>query len=299
MEVVLNGVDITEEVCRAEFNDYSAARCDSLLLFLNDEEKRIRKMNIKKGDSVRALSDEISSGVMYVSNITYIKNNVLIKALSAKITLFEEKTFYKNNISFDEMMKEISDETGCRIYIVNPLQKKYIDVTRNKQNPLSFLESRLSIEGYQFKIIDNEIIVYDEKKQEKRESVEDFTENDFESGLQFETKDAGMIASIENIYMTEGYTIKTYRESGRPGKKLQMSMAVNSIGESEEYSDNIMRKANMYEFTASGKITGLKMKSGQTVNIDASIKDFTGKYYIYKVTSELVKKNQIISMRKL
>lgn len=301
MELILSGEKMDIQITEALYSDYAAARCDSLQLFLNDENREIRKMyEMRKGTALQLDTDEISTGEMYISELSYLGAAIYVKALSMPCRCFKERTFYRSKLSFEEMVKEIQAETGLKLKMIDTLDYFYIDITRTKENPIKYLNSRLQLEGFQLKIKDNTLIVYDERKQEEKEAVVTYSEADFVREPRYTTKDAHLVSTIENMYKPqEGRIIHSIVSSGLEGKNLQTNIAVSSISESERITKSIMREANKYEFMITGTVEGLLRRAGQVVNIECDIPDFAGKNYIYQITHDLIGKKQDLKMRKI
>ena len=298
MELTIREESVTEEVEECLYEEYSSARCDALQMVLNDAKGYLKALGLKKGEIIRAEELKLSTGTMYISKIDYIKDKIAIRGLSTDLTCFKEKSAYRENISFLEMVKEIEKETGYQLNLVNKLDCTYIDVTRNQLNPVRYLTQRLRLEGYQLRVYDNTLIVYDEKIQERKEAEEDYDEEDFLEDPGYSTSDAHLIESVRNTYKYGKYIIRTNVKSGLNGKNIDASIAVTSIAESERFSRGLMREANKYEFLTSGWLDGLERMTGESINLDTDKKDFSGKNYIYEIKHDLVRNRQKIRMRK-
>ena len=298
MEFTIRGESFDEEVEECLYKEYSSARCDALQMVLNDTGGYFGSLGLKKGELIYAEEAGVKTGAMYISKIEYSKNKIGIRALSTDLQCFKEKNAYRESISFLEMVKEIEKETGYKLNLVNSLDCMYIDITRKQLNPIRYLTERLRLEGYQLRVYDNSLIIYDEKKMEKKETVADYSEEDFLSEPEYSTTDAHLIESIQNTYKHKNYIIRTNVKSGLNGKNINTSMAVTSIAESERFSYGLMRDANKYEFLTSGWVDGLERKTGESINLETDKRDFSGKNYIYAVKHDLIRERQEIMLRK-
>lgn len=298
MELTIRGESFEEEVEECLYEEYSSARCDALQVVLDDTGGHLRPLGLKKGEMIQAEELTQRTGAMYISKIGYMKDKIMIRALSTDLTCFKEKNTYRESISFYEMVKEMEKETGYKLNLVNRLDCMYIDITRNQLNPIKYLTRRLRLEGYQLRVYDNTLIVYDEKLQERKEAVEDYEEEDFLTDPEYSTADAHLIESVRNTYKYENYMIRTNVKSGLSGKNIDTSIAVTSIAESERFSYGLMREANKYEFLTSGWVDGLERKTGESINLDTDKQDFSGKNYIYAIKHDFVRDRQEIMLRK-
>lgn len=296
MELIINGETIAEPIEKCIYDDYVTNRADALEVRLDDSSKYIEAMRIKKGDIITAEAESIKTGKMFISNVGYAGNSVIIRALSTDAERFKEKTQFKESISFEEIIKEVAGETGYEAKMIHTLNLFYKEVQRQNETPISYLAKRLALESFQMKVNDEKIIIFDERIQEQKNSVGELDENSLQ-GIAMSTSDAGLIASIENRCKAEDYTIHTIVKSGLPGKTLEKNILCNSIAESERFCRAIMREANKYEFLTSGRIDGLSKTAGQTIDFDTSKAGFSGKKYIYRALHDLSDGNQMLFMR--
>lgn len=296
MELIINGEEIAEPIGMCIFDEYATSRADALEVKIEDSGKNIEAMRLKKGDVISASTDELETGKMFISKIGYAGSSVMIRAVSTDAERFKEKTQYKESISFEEMIKEVAKETGYEAQMIHTLNLFYKELQRQNETPTEYLARRLALECFQMRVHDEKLIIYDERIQEKKNTVDDLSESTLQNTM-MSTSDAGLIASIENRCREEGYTIHTVVRSGLTGKALEKNISCSSIAESERFCRALMREANKYEYMVSGKVEGLKKAVGQTVGFDTEKEGFSGKKYIYRVTHDLMNSNQMLYMR--
>lgn len=296
MELIINGEGIAEPIGICIFDEYATSRADALEVKIEDSGKNIEAMRLKKGDVISASTDELETGKMFISKIGYAGSSVMIRAVSTDAERFKEKTQYKESISFEEMIKEVAKETGYEAQMIHTLNLFYKELQRQNETPTEYLARRLALECFQMRVHDEKLIIYDERIQEQKNTVDDLSESTLQNAM-MSTSDAGLIASIENRCRAEGYTIHTIVRSGLTGKALEKNISCSSIAESERFCRALMREANKYEYMVSGKVEGLKKAVGQTVGFDTEKEGFSGKKYIYRVTHDLMNSNQMLYMR--
>lgn len=296
MELTIKGENISEPISKCIYTENATGRADALDITVDDSSRNIESLRLKKGDVISVSDETQKSGKMYVSHVFYTGNTVMIRALSTDAKRFTEKTQYKKAISFEEIAKEVANETGYGLNMVHTLNLHYQEVQRQNETPVAYLARRLALEGFQMRIYDNTIIIFDERIQEQKDAVDDLSEDKLQQ-LAMSTSDAGLIASIRNRCKAEGYTIDTYTQSGLPGKALDKNILCSSIAESERFCKALMREANKYEYLTSGRLEGLNKSTGQTIEFETNKAGFSGKKYIYKVAHDLVSETQMLYMR--
>lgn len=277
------------------YTDYAGGQCDSLDIVINDKDNEIFNKRIKKGLTIEAISDTgADTGVMYISEIEYSGGIFFIHALSLPVACFKAKNQYWDTVNFFNLVTDIASETDLKIKLLNPINVTYIDVTRIEEPPIKFLSKRLELEGFSCKVYDGYLIVYNERIKEHSEYEITLGDDDFISTVEYSTSDAGLVNSVENLYND----IKTIVSSGIGGKALRENIAVSSIGESQRFSNGIMRAANKYEYISSGTISGNERRAGQVVYRTDALIGWDEENYIYKVKNDLVNESQVIFMRK-
>lgn len=296
MELIINGEEIAEPIGMCIFDEYATSRADAMEVKIDDSGKNIEAMGLKKGDVISASTDELETGKMFISKIGYAGSSVMIRAVSTDSERFKEKTQYKESISFEEMIKEVAKETGYEAQMIHTMNLFYKELQRQNETPTEYLARRLALECFQMRVHDEKLIIYDERIQEQKNTVDDLSESTLQNTM-MSTSDVGLIASIENRCRAEGYTIHTIVRSGLTGKALEKNILCSSIAESERFCRALMREANKYEYMVSGKAEGLKKAVGQTVGFETAKAGFSGKKYIYRVTHNLINSNQMLYMR--
>lgn len=281
------------------YTDYAGGQSDSIELSVDDSELELRKLQLTKGMELQALCSNADTGTMYISNITYSGNTVELRALSLPTRCYATKNYYWEQIGFAEFVKDIADEAGLTLKLLDSLAVTYVDITRLELAPVQLLQARLELEGFACKIHNNILIVYDERKREQAEYTEMYFADDFSEKPIYYTKDAGLIARVENTCrMSTGKVIKTAVESGLQGRTLRHNISVSSIDESERFSRGIMRSANKYEFCGRLALNEIKHSAGEVIYIKDAPYKHDGDNYIYRVENDFAKGRQTLYVRK-
>ena len=285
-------IETLEEI----YDEYASGRSNAV--YISSDDSRLRDLGIQKGDVITASSESINTGKMYISEITFFGIKTRIKALSVKASAFDTRNEHYSHISFEELTKLIAEEAGLTLNMMDCPDVYYLDITRVERDPMRFLAERMMLEGYQFRITDDTLIVFDERRAEEEESEQLF-EEEFEMAPEYRTSDSGLISKVNNSYQTEDMLIETTVESGRSGKVLRISMETSSHDESRRFSKGIIREKNKYEFLTEGKLQGIRYRAGNTVDLQGTPEGFAGNQYIYRVYHDLKKENQTIYARKV
>ena len=292
-----NLISTSPSVCI--YTDHADGWSDSIELSIDDSDAEVQKLRPVKGMELQALCSNADTGTMYISNVSYRAGIVMLRALSLPARCYVTRNSYWNRVDFSEFVKDITDETGLTLRLIDRLPVTYIDITRVEIAPVQLLQERLSLEGFACKIHNNTLIVFDERKREQSEYTEMYFLSDFTEEPVYQTKDSGLIARVENSYRTQaGSLIKTAVESGIQGRTLRENIAVSSIDESERFSRGIMRSANKYEFTGCITLDGIRHSSGEVIYLADAPYMHSGENYIYKAENDFVKEKQTLYVRR-
>ena len=297
LTVLYNGDPVNTAPYICLYTDNAEGRCDVLWMEFIDKDNEL--LEAIKGDEIQAYSGSIDTGVMYVSEIRRAGSKVAIKALSTAPGLKVAASGAWDSISFIELVQTIALETGLALKFLNSIDTQYETVTRFNMPPVQFLQSRLELEGFCVKVKDDTLIIYHEKTQEQKDYVQQLYDTDFMDDPEYSTSDAELAAVCINQYQTpKGLDIRTEIKSGLPGQTISMNIAVSTIGESERYCRGFLRKANKYEYIATGTLKGTSYEAGQSVYLIDAPGAHAGQNYIYRVTSDMVNDTQTLEMRK-
>jgi hypothetical protein len=299
MTVYINGNFIEDAPDKCLYKAYLEGQCNSLDMVFDDSEGNIRALNLSKGDTVQVLEGNVDTGEMYISGIDYSGSQAAVRALSLPLSAFKTDSAAWENASLTAVINDVLKDIGITPEFTDKPDFTYKEITRVEEEPLKFLASRLSLEGFGIRVNDGKAYIFDEKALEKQDYTMQLTEEDFESAPDYSTKDARLISRVENTYITgDGTEISTTEESGIEGKILRTSMAASTVGESIRLSQGIMRAANKYEYLAKGSMEELDHEPGEVLYLADAPKGHTGENIVYRVDSDIAGNRQTIYMRR-
>lgn len=301
MKLIIKDVDITfsnQSMRICNYTDYSGGHADALRIVFNDTYDLWRKWELVKNDKIRVINNSLDTGDMYISEISIEDGAYKIKALSTPSRALNQSSSIRENIKLSGICSEISNELGFKLdtYETNDFLYSYVE--RINQNPISYLEALLIKEGYLQKIFNNRLIICSEKGMEQKPPKITVTKEDFVNEPSFNTTDAKLLASVENVYQSSKSVVRSKAVSGLSGKSLKLNLPVDSVGEGERYCKNIMRYHNKYEFTGSGMISESEITAGVTINLEGDYAGWAGNNFVYEVKHDMIFNRQAIKFRK-
>lgn len=299
MTVYINESQTSDTPGYCVYTAYLEGRCDSIEMSFNDDDRAIRSLGIRKGDTVQALEGNIDTGVMYVSDIEYSGEQVAIRALSLPLSAFRTNTRRWSDVSMVELINDVLSGLGLKISYDDKPAFTYDEAAMLEDEPFRFLSGKLSLEGYGIRVLDGVAHIFNERSVDRSEYDYQVEEADFAESPMYSTSDSGLVSRVENTYeAADGRLISTVRESGIEGKILRLHMSVGSAGEAIRFSDGIMRAANKYEYVTEGVMDGLDHAPGEILYLVDAPAGHGGENVVYSVKSDLAEGRQTLFLRR-
>lgn len=301
MDFIYNAVNIINDVhlTKAIINDTAGGRADSIELEFSDVKNQWRNWSVKKGDTVQLIKGEFKSGIMFVDSFGLSNGKFKIYAKSTPLKAKELICRTWENISFIQMGSELALVLGLKLktYGIQEFRYKRLDLLN--RTPLGYLNERCILEGYALKVTDNKLVIFNERDMEQSQTIKEFDSTEFEGGYEFNTKGNSLYSScIVKCYSEENQLIEYEFKSNVIGPKLIKDIKVDSLGEAERYSKNLLRYENKFETIGSFTIRlDDKLASGNVINI--KLNDFSGKYFIYGIRHDLINNKSSLKVRRV
>lgn len=220
-------------------------------------------------------------------------STVKLKAISIPVTNSvnqEKKTKAWENATFKGIAGEISSNNGMGIMIDIVQDKFYDRVDQNQESDLVFLKRLCKDLGLVLKVVNLEIVIFDDKKYQDKAVVRtikkgepsvlsyDFNENSLSSYKEAKVsyKDPKTGDLEEAVVGNEAEQIS--------GKTLKINKRVKNKGEAQSLGKKSLQEENKKTRTAKFTLAGdIKLVSKQTVDVEGWGK-FDGKYIINNTT---------------
>lgn len=304
-KIEIDGVDVTGDVTSFveafSYTDYSADKADEISLQLDNTDGRWSKdWQPDKGINIRAQINVFGGGLpaqyLYCGtfSIDEIESSwppsvVQVKAISSPVTTAlrrEMKTATFENRTLKSIAQDVAANAGLELFFDASVNPSYKRRDQKAKSDLSFLQTLCKKEGLSLKITDTQIVIFEEAKYEKLESIGTI---DFHKSLvsswrfknqSHETYDSAKV-SYHNAETkeTSEYIWQDEKVSGTK-QTLEVNERVESSGEAERLAKNKLREKNKKEKTGSISLAGnVNLVAGACVNL-TGFGSFDGKYFI-------------------
>ena len=296
MELMIDGTEVLEadEIVRsAEYVDYFGGHADVLEISFIDEEEIIE---VSKGTEIKVSNEMVTTGTMYVSRVELSGKNKKIRALSIKAEQLDVRSYVREQITLSEACIEAGKEIGFKMNYSPLGEYTYASLQRINQNSISFLNFLTEREGYVLKIWNNITMIENELAHEQSESVLEFSDEDFLRDPVLKTSDAALIRKIENRYKGKFLIHMAVEDPTICGKNMNISLPVQSIGESERLTRQMMKNLNKFDTRLTAAIDMQELRAGNCIEYTEN-NSFSGKYLIYAMRHDFVAERQLIKGR--
>lgn len=235
MDLIYNSKDITSAVDSSvcEVIEFASGFADSLNIIFSDPLSLWPTWKPQKGDQLEANEDTYKSGAMFIDERIQSRSNFQLKAMAVPLSskTINQKSW--ENVRLKVICAEIALKYGFEIEFHDIENFLYERVDQNERDFV--LLNRLCIrEGYNIKINNKKVVIYDERKLSMKPVTIDLSElvGDFE----YRDRTEGIAASC--IASDNGF--KYEAKSDKIGGIIKIEERLYSQAESERFSKNYL-----------------------------------------------------------
>lgn len=220
-------------------------------------------------------------------------STVKLKAISIPVTNSvnqEKKTKAWELVTFKDIAGEIAGKNGMGSMIDVDNNKFYDRIDQNQESDLVFIKRLCKDLGFAIKIVNLEIIIFDDKKYQDKSIVRVITKGE-PSVLSYDFNENSLNAykSAKVSYkdpktgdLEEAVVDNEVQQSS--GKTLKINKRVKNKGEAQNLGEKSLQEENKKTRTAKFTLAGdIKLTSKQTIDVKGWGK-FDGKYIINNTT---------------
>lgn len=283
MNFMYEGKDITNsiDINKAEIIENSGTYIDNIVTYVNNSVNQWSEWKPKKNDRLEFKQEGFSSGNMYIDDIIQKKGLVILKALPIKQQDKQTNTKTWENIRLNELLNEFASKHSLALKTFNTENYLYKKVNQINQSDFSFLYERCAMEGYVLKLLNNELIVYNEKHMESISSgISIYSSEIKDEDFEYRDKSDEIYSACNVLYGNIDYTFKAPKAVG-PILNVR-DILINDLAEAQRFSKSFLRNKNKFERTIKLK---KKLNTSITAGNTIELKNFglaDGKFYIYQ-----------------
>lgn len=301
MSIFYNGTAITADVQPTSLliTDNAGGKPDSLAIVFSDNEGRWSQWKPAKNDSLQIKESGFDTGMMYTDELVQTAGKFEIKALSIPQNAKTARSQAWENVRFMEIVTEIAARHGFGVQTFNVANHLYERVDQSEEPDLSFLAYRCMLEGYALKINNHNLVIYDEVKEEQKETDITIYQSDMHGAFEFRNKSTDIYGKcIVRSQTLKSYIQGTFADNVIFSPTLKRNIYASHQDEANRWAKGILRSFNKYAITGSFSIDlNLNLAAGTCINVrDTGM--FDEKYFIDRLVHDLIHNRTKLAVRK-
>lgn len=299
MRIIYEGVEINIQVSECKITDNMGGKADSLAISFADIKQECREWDFAKDNTIELIENPFSTGVMYVDGFSSGRGTYTVKALSLRKISKTKKTRIWEKVSFLDLVKDIAEDEEMFLETYGVENFQYERVEQLQMNNMEFLNYRCMLEGYNLKINNGKILIISEKFLMEQSQVLNLNPSDFIGNYTFDCTSNHIYSGCEVGSFQEDFLNGHCNLKNKYGEILKITnITLNSLGEANRFSKNILNSFNKYEITGVFSITiNTNIAAGNSIKIQG-LGSFNGIYVIEKITHDLIGGKSRILVRK-
>lgn len=301
-KVIYNGVDITADITLTKciLTDSNGGKQDYCRVSFANCDKVWNEWGTQLNDTAQIIHGYSDSGVMFVNGIESYSNNFSLVLLSTPTTAKIKKSRIWRKIKLSEIINEVAKNIGFKTQFYGFQDYTYESLSQINQTDLSFMNDACKREGYNVKIFNKTIIIFNEKTLYSAEANGVIYPDDCNS-YSFYTQNAPLSAVSVNYYdvLQRRLINHTARANGVNGRNENLILKADNQAQAERYATNVLNRNN--NFVDCGSIS-LKnadgFSSGSVINL-SGFKGYSGKWYINESVFDTLNDNCTFSINRI
>ena len=323
--VIYQGTDITEEISgdllNLTYTDNATGWADDISLELKDNEKKwLERWRVQQNDTIEVYV-ELKDWMFEGDNKTLKcgKFNIDVPAYSGpprvltingtsapvntNFTTPRDKVW--EDITLEGIAGDVAQRIGYDLIFDSGRGRKYTSIEQKDTPDMDFLDKLCSSTGHGIKVADNQIIIYDEIAYEGKGVIEDYYESSHflsSYALEDSRRSAGYGGvKVEYQESSDAQVIKaSFHAPGVSSEKIyKMTEFVSSVADAEYMAKAKLRELNKKTATADLTIVGNPLLYAAGCLWLGDFGDYSGKYFIDKITHNLPEYSCDISAHKV
>lgn len=295
MQLIYESKDITNEIeiKKAIFVDNAGGRFDSIEIECNDPNGLWKEWKPEEGDCIELKDKGLSSGKMYVDVVNFSKKGIILKALPL-LECKEKHTKSWEEVTFIEIANEISQRYNLTLKTYDIDNQFYSRITQINESDIKFLNDRCILEGYSLKIVDDELVIFNDVNLNK-EDLFVIKEEDIIGDYTFNSKRS----TLASVSIKSG-DIQYINKAKDKGEQLEIkNIYVGSIREAIRYTKNIYYNETKFDKTlVFEKEHNNNLAAGSIINIQG-LGLCDGIYSAHQVVFKFIQNRDLLRLRKV
>lgn len=297
MNILYNGVDIAASVQPTvlQITDNAGGKPDSLTIVFSDTENRWSQWKPAKNDTLQVKQDGFDTGIMYIDELKQQAGVFELKALSIPQTCKTAHSQGWENVRLLEVVTQIATRYGFTVQTYGVTNHLYTRVDQLEDADIAFLAYRCMLEGYAVKVTGKSLVIYAEATEEQKVAKSTIHRSDMQGAFEFRNKSMDIYSKC----IVRSQTLQgEFTDVGIAGPTLKQNIYMTNQAEANRWAKGILRSYNKYMVTGSFTVDlNPKLAAGTCIGV-ADTGMFDGKYFIDRLTHDLIHNRTKLRVRK-
>lgn len=304
-KIKINNVDISDdvEVLDAKVID-KAIGIDLLDVTLSNRNNDWKRWSIEEDDTIELEKDGFKTCVMYVNIIRIYNGRCILKASSLKREHRILNTYTLENTTLSKIAETTATAVNMQLETYNLNNYEYERIDCVDESYIRYLTKRGMLEGYNVKVANNKIIMYNVKEFEGKRAIESFGIADFIGEFEvsrnnLETYSRCKMYCYPSATNAASGTVEYTDAKIKGGSLITPKVKISNLAEGQRFSKNILEYKNRNYINIYFKVEFKNNLAGSSVVEVKDIGRYSGRYFIEQIQQDMFNNVSYILARKL
>lgn len=301
-QIFYNGVDITNNVTITACNisDGNGGKQDYCKITFANGDKLWQEWKPQYNDVVRVKRGNCDSGKMFINGIESNERNYTLILLSTPTTAKKKNNKVWRDIKLSEVINDVSQSLGFEVQFYGFQDYFYKTLTQTQKTDIEFMCELCYREGFNVKIYDEKIIIFNEKTLYSADASGTIIPNECNYYEFYDNNTPLSSVTIKYYDILKRELIShTATAKDVSGKEETFIIKVDNQAQAERYAENILQHNNNFIQCGMLKLKDAdKYSSGSVINL-SEFKGYNGKWYIYESLFDTKNNNCIFYINKI
>ena len=301
-KVNYNGVDITNDITVLSCNmtDSNGGKQDYCKISFANGGKLWQSWQPQYNDELNIIHGYSDSGIMFINGIENNEKTYTLILLPTPTTAKKKNSRIWRDVKLSEIINDVAKNIGFKVKFYGFKDYTYKVKSQANKTDIAFMCEMCAYEGYNIKIYNKTIVVYDEKTLYLSEANGTVTPDDC-TFYSFNDVNAPFSAFTVKYYDILKRQEISYTATAKniDGGSDAIILKVDNQAQAERYANNILQKNNNYIECGMLKLKNAdNFASGSLINL-SGFDGKNGKWYISESIFDTVNNDCIFKINKI
>ena len=300
--VIYNDVDITKDITITScfMTDSNGGKQDYCKISFANGGKLWQEWKPQYNDELNIINGYSESGTMFINGIESNDKNYTLILLPTPTTAKKKKSRIWRDVKLSEIISDVANNTGFDVELYDFNDYTYKSKAQINKTDIAFMCECCAYEGYNVKIYNKKIIIYDEKTLYSVEATGTIKPDDC-NFYSFDDENAPLsqlTVKYFDILNRQNISYTATAEDINGGSDT-INIKVDNQAQAERFANNLLNKNNNFIECGMLKLKNADVfASGSIINLD-EFYGYNGKWYINESIFDTINNDCIFKINKI